>query len=69
MPWLVILTTILENAPEIIQTVDDGIKWADKAWTSTKAAYDKPADQITQEELIAHLKNIGRSSDLIQDAD
>ncbi len=66
MPWLTVLTLILENAPEIIQTVDDGITWAQKAWTSTKAAYDKPADQITKEELVAHLATIKRSSDLIQ---
>lgn len=67
MGWIEILTIILTNAPAAIQTVEDGIAWATKTWAEVSAAADKPADQITKEELLAHLAQIKASSDVIQE--
>jgi hypothetical protein len=67
MPWITILTLIIENAPAAIKTVGEAIQWAQKTWDDLKAASGRDEETITKEELLAYLDNIRRSSDLIQE--
>lgn len=67
MNWLVIAKTLLENAPEIIQTVGDGLDWAKQVWEDWKTTTGRDENSVTAEELVAHIAHFRRSSGLIQD--
>jgi len=67
MGWAEIAILLIQNAPAAIKTFAEGIEWAKQAWTDVQAAYNKPAAEITREELLAHLDQIKRQSEEIQD--
>lgn len=66
MGWMEIAVLIIQNAPAAIKTVEEGIEWAKKTWDEVKAAYDQPADTITQAQLLAQLDRIKAASAAIQ---
>ena len=69
MGWTEILVLLIQNAPAIIQTVEEGIEWAGKTWTEVKAAYDQDPATITKEQLLSALARIKANSDAIQNMD
>ena len=61
-----IILLLVQNAPTILTTVEEVFAWAQKAWTEISGAIATPADQITKEQLLAHLDKIKSQSADIQ---
>lgn len=60
MPWGEIVKVLIANAPAIISTVDEGIRWIAASWAEVaKAAGQDPAT-ITREQLLASLDQIDK---------
>lgn len=66
MGWTEIVLILIQNAPTIIKTAEEGLVWATQTWGEVRAAYDQPADSITKEQLLAQLDRIKANSDEIQ---
>lgn len=69
MGWTAIILALVENAPAIIDSAPKFIAWANSAFKDLSAAYNKPADQVTKEELLARLDRIKALSAQIQAID
>ena len=66
MNWIAIVKLLLDNAPEIIQTVGDGLDWTKQVWEDWKKTTGRDEASVTNDELIAHIAHFTRSSDVIQ---
>lgn len=66
MEWIAIAKIILEEAPPVINAVGEGLEWALKTWNQVKEETGKDETTITPDDLRAHLRHMGRSSNLIQ---
>lgn len=69
MGWTEIAILLIQNAPSIISTAEDGLAWAADTWSKIKESYDQPADTITKEQLLEQLARIQANSDEIQGLD
>lgn len=66
MGWQALIPVLIENAPAIIDTATKFFDWAKATVGSAVEAYNKPAEEITADELLAHIKQIQAQSDEIQ---
>ncbi len=66
MGWVEVITLLVQNAPAAIQTVKAFTEWASETWEGAQAALNKPAEEITADELLAHIAQIRAQSDEIQ---
>ena len=60
MPWAEIVKALIANAPAIIVTVEDGIKWLAASWAEVAKAAGQDASTITPEQLLASLDQIDK---------
>ena len=66
MGWTEILLLLVNNAPAIINTVEEGIEWAAETWAEIQRATGQDASTITKEQLLAQLDRIKANSARIQ---
>lgn len=58
MPAATIIALLLQNAPAIITEGEDLIAWLGATYTRVMGVIDLPADQITEEMIVASLDRI-----------
>lgn len=66
MGWETLIPILIQNAPAAIDTAIKFFDWAKTTIGGAAEALSKPAEQITADELLAHLVQIKRQSDEIQ---